>query len=123
MKYSISLFTTLLLLSSLLLFSGSAQAHDVEPSLSPATSTKEMLHKERGGTRSLIQLRNSATVTQTENEFLEIVIINETGESVHESTTTALKTVISIENWDSGSYTVITTDAYGDRQDFYMIIE
>ena len=105
------------------MFSGRAQAHHVEPPLTPSTNIETLSTKERGGTRGLIQLRTSITVTQETDEFLEITAVDDTGVEVHQSTTTALKTVISTEDWDSGNYTIITVDAYGDRQDFFITVE
>jgi hypothetical protein len=125
MKRSIitSLFAPLLVTLILAMFNSSAQAHHVEPPLDPSIGIETLSTKERGGTRGLIQLRTSITVTQPENDYLEITAVDQAGIEVHHSTTTALKTQISTESWDSGSYTIITVDAYGDYQNFYIIVE
>lgn len=124
MKYSIitNLFTALLLSFTFLVFSTTAQAHDVEPTKN-SISAQEVPAEAKGGPRNVIQQRSSITVTQPTNDYLEIVVVNQTGNTVYETTTTAHETVISTESWNQGNYTVITTDAYGDRQDFYVTIE
>ncbi|MGH1335968.1 MAG: hypothetical protein ACRBFS_07550 [Aureispira sp.] len=118
-----SLFTTLFLASTFLFLSNAAYAHDVEPTIKPVISAQGVPLEAEGGPRNVIQERTSITVIQLTNDYLEIVVVNKNGEEVHESNITAYKTTISTESWNVGNYTVITTDAYGDRQDFYINIE
>lgn len=124
MKYSITtnLFATLLLSFTFLVFSTTTQARDVEP-INPTISGQEVPVEAKGGPRSIIQQRGSITVVQPTGDYLEILVVDQTGNTVHESNTTAYETVISTESWSRGTYTVSTTDAYGDRQDFYLTIE
>lgn len=117
-----SLFITLFLASTILFSSSTAQAHDVEPILNPV-SAKEVPAEAKGGPRNVIQERTSIMVTQSTVNYLEIVVVDESDTQVHSSETSAYKTNISTEGWARGSYVVITIDAYGDRQDFYIDIE
>lgn len=117
-----SLFTTLFLAFTVLFLSSTAQAHDVEPTLNPV-SAKEVPVEAKGGPRNVIQERTSITVSQSTNDYLEIAVVDASGVNMHFSETTAYKTTISTDEWGTGNYVVITIDAYGDRQDFYIDIE
>lgn len=125
MKRSVitNLFTTFFLASAFFLASNVAQARDVEPPVIPSSDVMEVPTEAKGGPRGLIQERTSINITQPDSEFLEIVVNDQSGNIVHESTTTDRMTMISTESWSEGEYNVITIDLYGDRQDFQVIID
>lgn len=117
------LYTILILVLVFSLSSNITHANDVEPELKPSVGIKTTLTDANGGPRGVIQAKTSIIVEQLTNDNLTITINDANGNQVHESVTTALRTVISTDGWNAGNYVVITKDDYGDEQYDYITID
>ncbi|MFK7796534.1 MAG: hypothetical protein AB8E82_03710 [Aureispira sp.] len=117
------LYTILILVLTFSLSSNITHANDVEPLLNPSVGIKTTPTDANGGPRGVIQERTSIIVEQLTNDNLTITINDANGNQVHETVTTALRTVISTDGWNAGNYVVITKDDYGDEQYDYITID
>lgn len=90
--------------------------------IEPVVNLLVVTPKVDGGPRTVIQAMTDITVTQPTSTNLYITIKNSSGDAVIEAETQSEQTVISIEELESGSYTVETVDDYNDYQEFSITI-
>jgi hypothetical protein len=113
---ALKIFITLL---TILTFSLNATAITVIVTNDASVEVKEVL----GGPRTVIQAMADVIIEQPTATYLETTIVDSQGNSVLETETETVSTVISLEGLVQGTYTVETVDDNGDYQEFNIIVE